>query len=122
MTQPAAEARGDIRSLLVCIIEHEVKMNIAHRVDAKYSTSFQASQAYWQKEIDRFGRAMGRANQAHLRRRGQFFSDAEIHQWKEELIERGIKLAVNRLMKDLRQQGIDGDARWLKKIAEELYA
>jgi dephospho-CoA kinase len=122
MTQPAAEARGDIRSLLVCLIEHEIKMNIVHRVDAKYGSSFQATREYWQKEIDRFGRAIDRVNQTHLRRRGQFFSDAEIHQWKEELIERGIKLAVNRLMKDLRQQGIDGDALWLKKIAEELYA
>jgi hypothetical protein len=121
MTQPAAKARSDIQSLLVCIIEHEIKMNIAPRVDAKFGSSFQASQSYWQKEIERFWQEIDRINHTPSRRRGYFFSEAEISRWKEEFINVGIKSAVSRLMNDRRKRGIQGDARWLKKIAEELY-
>jgi hypothetical protein len=121
MAQPAATARKKIRSLLKSIIEHEIKVEIAEKVDAKFGSSFQASRSYWQKETERFWRAIERTSQTQLRRRGRFFSDDEISQWKKELIESGIALAVSRLMGDLRRQGIVGDARWLKKTAEELY-
>jgi len=121
MAQPAAAARKSIRSLLERIIEHEIKMNIAEKVDARFGGSFQASRSYWQKESERLWQEIEKTNRTTLRRRGQFFSDAEIIQWKEELIENGITLAVNRLMKDLRQHGIQGEARWLQHIAEELY-
>jgi hypothetical protein len=121
MTQPAAGAKGKIRSLLRRIVEHEVKMNIAVRVDVKYGSSFQSSRVYWQKEIEGLWQQIEKWNQAPSRRRGQFFSDAEISQLKEEQIEGGIRLAVGHFMDDLRQQGIEGDARWLKRIAEEVY-
>lgn len=121
MTQPAADARKRIQSLLVRIIEHEVKMRVAEPIDAKYRTAFQASRSHWQQEIEAWWREIKRMNQTSTRRHGQFFSDENISQWKEELIESGLKSAVNRLMKDLRKQGVEGDARWLKQIAEELY-
>ena len=121
MTQPAAGARQHIRSLLLTIIEHEVKMRIAEQVDIRFGSAFQASRLYWQKEIERNWQRIERINQTSSRRRGQFFSDAEIDQWKEELVETGVRMAVNRFMDDLREQGIEGDVRWLKKIAEEIY-
>jgi len=121
MTQPAADARKRIRALLERIIEHEVKMVIADKVDAKYGTAFQTSRGHWQKEIEGFWREIERENQTRLRRRGQFFSDDEINQWKEELIERGITSAVHRFVEDMREHGIDADARWLRKLAEEVY-
>jgi len=121
MTQPAGDARKRIGTLLERIIEHEVKMKIAGRVDAKYATSFQASRDHWQKEIEGFWREIERENQTRLRRRGRFFSDDEISQWKEELIARGIRSAVNRFVEDIREHGIDADARWLRKLAEEVY-
>jgi hypothetical protein len=122
MTQPAADARTKIQSLLERIIEHEVKMKIAERVDAQYATFFQTSRNHWQKEIERFWRAIERVNQTRLRRRGRFFAHSEISQWKDELGDRGIRLAVNRFVEDLREKGIDADARWLMKTAEEVYA
>jgi hypothetical protein len=121
MAQPAADARKRIRSLLERMVEHEVKMKIAGRVDAKSVTSFQTSRDHWQKEIEGFWREIERENQTRWRRRGQFFSDDEIIHWKGEFLARGIKLAVNRLVEDRREHEFDADARWLRKIAEELY-
>jgi hypothetical protein len=121
MTQPAAKAEKDIQSLLLRVIEHEVKMGIAEKVDARFGSSFQTRCHYWQKEIEKFWREIVEMNRTRSRRRGQFFSDDEIGQWKQELTKQGIRLAVNRLMEDLQGRGIEADARWLSKVAEELY-
>ena len=96
-------------------------MEIAQTVDVKFGSSLQINLVHWQREIAKFWREIEKTNRAPLRRRGQFFSHDEINQWKEELTERGIRLAVSRLMEYLRDQGIEGDARLLKKIIEALY-
>lgn len=121
MMHPTPKARDHIQSLLIRIIEHEIKMSMAAGIDAQFGTTLQASRPYWQKETGQFWRRIDKSNRPPSRRCERYFSKDEIDQWKSQLLERGVRKAVNRLMKDLNRLGVQGDARWLNQMVEALY-
>jgi hypothetical protein len=123
MVQPAARAETDIKSFLIQILTHQMKMLMAAFVDAKYHTHCQASLDHWTKEIEGWRQQIADLNRTHLRRSGQFFSDNQLQEWQdsEKLVKLAMAQAITAIEKYLTKRQLKPDRRWLRSTLEELY-